>query len=285
MEVDMTDPRITELLTKDFELELYHACLQNAADVGNRLRLSNFAFSMRELMRHVLDRLAPNSSVSQCGWFNQEHRDVGKATGAQKAVYAVQGGLAPEYVSETLKLDVKLVVDRHKRAVRELSEFTHVRPEVFNLEKSAIDEHISETKEAIGALFEAITLLRNELIEGLWENIDSAIVDEALRETILAFDEAATHHSIDEVGTDAVIISTIDHEFIYFKATGWITAELQWGSNSDVRKGDGAIGSLTSEFECRLTSPVGEPDAISVLEGTLSVEEAPWKGRETEDDE
>jgi len=282
----MIDPdnRIEELLSAGFERDLYFACLENASDNSNRLRLSNFAFAMRELMRHVLNRLAPDESVIQCIWFEQTHQDVGKATGAQKALYAVQGGLSADYVKDVLGLDVGPIVKHYNAAIRELSQFTHVTQNVFELDAESVDESIGATNEAVGELFETISSLRKDLGDSLWQHIDSAVVNEALSESIQAFDEAASHHSVDEVGVEEVVVFKIDHEMIRFHASGWITAELQWGSNSDIRNGDGATGSMTSNFECQLTSPVDDPESVSVDENTLGVEEGPWRMRENEDE-
>jgi len=52
-----------ELLETDFEKKLFVASLINYASHGNPLRFHNFAFSMRELVLHVLDRKAPDTKV------------------------------------------------------------------------------------------------------------------------------------------------------------------------------------------------------------------------------
>lgn len=270
------DPRITEFLATPFEKKLYAACIENANSPSG-LRLSNFAFAMRELVRTVFDRLSPDTDVSSCSWFVQEHQRPGAATGAQKAKFAIQGGLADDYIAEDLSLDLSAVIADYGKAIRALSKFTHVQPDVFDFPESLVDKKIEYTNDAVGTLFETVRVLHERLVSALWEHIDRAVIEEALSETIQAFDEAATHHSIEEVGVEVVEIVRIGPESIYLRASGWITAELQWGSNSDVRRGDGAIGSLTSGFECGLMSSVDNPDDVDVDESSLQVDEAPWR--------
>ena len=48
----------------DFERELFSAALHNLHDASNSLRLNNFAFSVRELMRHV--SAPPERRIGEC---------------------------------------------------------------------------------------------------------------------------------------------------------------------------------------------------------------------------
>lgn len=66
------DERIVSVLAEGFERELYASALHNLNDLNNKLRLNNFAYVMRELMRHVLNRLAPDHSVTKCIWYTNE---------------------------------------------------------------------------------------------------------------------------------------------------------------------------------------------------------------------
>ena len=51
------------LLDTDFEHKLFVSSLRNYASHGNPLRFHNFAFSMRELVLHVIERKAPVKKV------------------------------------------------------------------------------------------------------------------------------------------------------------------------------------------------------------------------------
>lgn len=157
-----------------------------------------------------------------------------------------------------------------------MSKFTHIELKVFNLPDADVDALVKETTEAVNRFLVTISDCRRLIIDSLWEQIDSAIIDEALRETIQAIDELASHHFIDEVYTDKVEIYEINHEFIRFRVNGSIGCELQWGSNSDLKRGDGAVLPQSYPFMCELISPVYEPEAFECIEESLGVDTSSW---------
>jgi hypothetical protein len=125
-------------------------------------------------------------------------------------------------------------------------------------------------------LFSTIQVCRQEIITALSEQIDAKVIDEALRETLMAIDEVATHHSIEEIYTHLITIADITHDEIIFKATGSIAVELRWGSDSDVSRYDGAVTPNSFPFTCYLRSPVDEPAAIEMPEDGLLVDTSTW---------
>ncbi len=267
---------IEKVLTEGFERDLFGASQKNLDDKSNPLRLNNYSYAMRELTRHVLHRLAPDENVLNCDWYNNETDKDNGITRKQRAYYAVQGGLYDSYVQNALGLEVEEIHKDLVKAIKKLSKFTHIEPKVFGLPDADIDALVNETTEAVYGFLTTISDCRRLIIDSLWEQVDSAVIDEILRETILALDELASHHFIDEVYTDKVEIYQIDHEFIMFRAEGSIGCELQWGSNSDLRRGDGAIMPEFFSFECELLSPVHSPESVDSVDGTLSVDTSSW---------
>lgn len=267
---------IEKELCEGFEKNLFAAAQKNLADKSNPLRLNNYSYAMRELIRHVLHRLAPDENVIQCSWYkNETDREKG-ITRKQRAYYAVQGGLDDSYVKDTLELEVD---DIHKdliKAINRLSKFTHIEPNVFDLPEAEVESLVNETTEAVYGFLATINDCRKLVIDGLWEHIDSAVIDETLRETIIAIDELATHHFIDEVYTDKIAIFEINHESILFLVEGAVGCELQWGSNSDLRRGDGAVLPQSFPFTCELSSPVYEPESVETIESSLRVNTSSW---------
>lgn len=55
----MTTPydKLNKLLSTQFEIDLLEALITNLKDKSNKLRLNNFAYSIRELSRHFLHSL------------------------------------------------------------------------------------------------------------------------------------------------------------------------------------------------------------------------------------
>ena len=110
----------------DFERELFSAALRNLHDASNPLRLNNFAFSVRELMRHVLHRLAPDENVLRCPWYANETPTPQGISRRQRALYAVQGGLQDSYVTGILGINSIAQQKTMSRAIEVLNKYTHV---------------------------------------------------------------------------------------------------------------------------------------------------------------
>ncbi len=268
--------KISDMLEKGFERSLFKASLRNLEDTYNPLRLNNYSYSMRELTRHVLHRLAPDNNVVACCWYKNETSKKHGITRKQRAIYAVQGGLTDTYVEKFLGLEVDDIHVMLIRAIKGLNKFTHIEPKIFDLPSEHINNLVTETTEAVYHFLSTVFECRAAIIDKLWERIDSAVIDETLRETIIAIDELASHSYINEVYTGPVTITEIDHKEIKFLAKGVIDCELQWGSNSDVRKGDGAVLTQSFPYQCELGSPVDLPEEVEVKEDSFGVDTSSW---------
>ena len=271
-------------LSPDFEQQLYKAAHQNLADNQNPLRLSNFAYAMRELVRHMLERLAPTEAVTACSWYQNETTKADGVTRRQRAYYAVQGGLSNEYVQNVLGLKTQGIHQTLIKAIDRLSKFTHIQPEVFSVSAEEIDILANQTEQAVEDLILAISECRKQVASALWHHIDEAVVFEVIRESIGAIDEIATHHCIDEIYVGEVNVTEITHDNVFFKATGSLGAELQWGSSSDVKNDIGAVMSENFSFECQLMSLVAAPDELEVTENSLAVDTSNWSNMHGEDE-
>ncbi len=263
-------------LLPGFEKELFCAALKNLSDKTNPLRLNNYAYAIRELTRHVLHRLAPDENVIRCSWYKNETDKANGITRKQRSYYAVQGGLANSYIEDVLGLELKNIHNRLIKSINKLSKFTHVEPHVFNLPEEEIEHLVNETTRAFYEFLISIGECREAIVGRLWEHIDSAVIDQTLMETIIGIDELASHHSIEEVYTDRIEIFEINHDVIKYRAHGSIGCILQWGSNSDLRRGDGATLPESFPFICELVSPVGSPEEVECMEDTLGVDTSSW---------
>lgn len=263
-------------LANNFERRLFKATFDNLEDHKNNLRFNNFAYATRELIRHVLSRHAPNDQVRACSWYKEE---TGKRDGIsrrQRVFYAVQGGLSDKYVSDTLGLDILEVHTALRDALDNLSRHTHIEEATFDLDDDVIGQFVEETLTAVLDFFKAVEVNRKALLLALWEQIDESVVDAVLSETLTAVDELSSHHSIDEIYTEKVSIFGIDSGFVRFEAKGFISCELQWGSNSDLRRDDGAVMNQSFPFSCELWSPVDDPQAIISDENAVKVDTSSW---------
>lgn len=130
-----------EILESEFEVELFKAATYNLNQKENKLRYNNFAYSIRELSRHFLYRLAPEENVKHCSWFKEETED-GKPTRTQRIKYAIQGGISDNMLnllgfdSNNLNEEIRAI----KKTIDSLSKYTHINPETFDIDSKDVDE-------------------------------------------------------------------------------------------------------------------------------------------------
>lgn len=272
--------KIAELIGDNaFELDLYEAAVRNLTDEENKLRFNNFAYAIRELSRHILHRLAPDSEVLQCGWYKNVTNRADGISRVQRAIYATQGGLLDDYVRNTLHLDPNAAHKALQTAIDGLSRYTHIELDVFDLAPEEVERLAQETTEAIAGLADAIKACRNNVIDGLEDAIQEGAIQEVVGDSLPSVDELATHFSLEDVYVDSSVITDITHDTIHFLVTGSISVILQWGSNSDLRNGDGAELAQDFNFTCSLTCPTAapEPGELEFVEDSVMVDTGAWR--------
>lgn len=102
-------------LTSGFEAALFDAALRNLDDRQNSLRFNDFAYSVRETVRHALKRLAPDREVQRSQWYRNETERQKGGTRRQRAHSAVQGGLSDDYLKNSLDL-TRMRITKHSVA-------------------------------------------------------------------------------------------------------------------------------------------------------------------------
>lgn len=242
-------------LANDFQRKLLAASLQSAQDVLNPLRLNNFSTSFRELTRHVFLELAPDNLVALAPWFVPDLTNKGRPTRAQKVSYVVHGGLDPTYVEDELGLDIAAERKALLEVIDQFSKFTHVNEDSFDCSPEEVEYHVYAACKALQSFLDCSDDARTRLCDEVEEKIHYEVVSEAISETILSLDEIAAHHYIDEVYVHQIEVVSLNHEEIRFIAHGSIKVQLQWGSNSDVRRGDDTVILDFFPLICNLVSP------------------------------
>lgn len=283
------DERILQLIgDSQFERDLYEAACLNLQDRRNKLRFNNFAYAMRELAGHTLARLAPDSEVQECCWWEEKAKGVvPQVTRIERAVYATQGGLSNFYVGMRLGLDFAKSHVELRDAIKRLSDYTHIKPKVFGMRDEEIDQLAAETTEAVAGLMDSIQKCRAAVADRLSDAITDAAIQQVLGESLDAVDELATHYFVEEVYVDSHEVIGITAEAVHFRANGTIGVTLQWGSNSDVRNGDGMEMDKSFNFTCELTceTPDPDPDTLEYVENSVMVDTGDWQQRPDEWDD
>jgi len=264
---DFFKNEIKKRLTNDFEKRLLEAALFNLENVENKLRFNNFSYSLRELSRHILERLAPDNEVHECKWFTVSDPEKPKMiTRNQRIKYAIQGGLSDGYVKENLKIDTDTTGKKVIKSITYLSKYTHINPETFDIEDKKISELSEKIMDAVLLLFITIEESRESLTEKLEDNVNKEVLSNLFYETINQIDCLATHYQIENYTINRIKLLRIGSLNIYFQALGCVDIKLQYGSDGDQRRDDGIIMKESFPFTGEFYGKIQEKMSSFVLE-------------------
>lgn len=271
-----TDLEALEALAlDDFSCRVIRGGARVLADRENPLRLNLFATASRMLLEHLMGTLAPRDQVEACWWYALE-KGTDKPTRAQRIRYCLRGGLTDEFVHDELRIDLGPLEASLVRAYSQLSKHVHGRAETVVEDEAKQDTEAKEIVSAIGAFLSGYRGARAQLLDPLAESLDSGAIDALLSETILSVDELASHHSVEDVYIHETKVESIGAEWVRYRTTGCVDVVLQWGSNSDLRNGDGAESEQSFPFVCTFEVPVERPQDIEDAEVEWAVDTSSW---------
>lgn len=212
----------------------------NLEDGKNKLRLNNFAYSARELTRHYLKRLAPDTEVLNAPWFKPNDPKKPKAiTREQRIKYAIQGYLSDDFRENVLKIDLNEVSKNLRTSIDDLSKYTHVEPETFHVDITTVTDVSYNIMEDTLRFFMTINEAQLRVGDAVDACIDEEMVSQFYYETHDEIDILATHHEVLGYLVTSLTQLDKDDETITMKADGFVSVRLQYGSDGDMRRGDG----------------------------------------------
>ncbi|MNV29081.1 hypothetical protein D3C71_1202920 [compost metagenome] len=251
------------------------------------LRGNFFASAMREVISMSLHANAPDVAVADTPDFELEEGQ-GRPTQAQRFAYWARAGLDPAFVRERLPVDIDGPVKTGTAALRELSKRVHVREGTHVHEECEVLELVRASLEALQTVIAAAEDARSAIIDALAEEITDEAFSTFIFDTIAAVDELATHHSIEGVWVGDVKVHQAAPDRLRFEVTGSVDVGLQWGSNSDVARGDGVEADENFKFELTFNASTLTPTDFEDSQYTLDLgkwerdhferEEEDWSG-------
>ena len=244
---------IKRLLTTKFEIDLFDASIVSLNEKDNKLRYNNFAYSIRELSRHFLDKLAPELNIKNCSWFKKE-TDNGKPTRTQRIKYAIHGGITEELL-EQLGFDIEeltKIIRNIKTTIDSLSKYTHINPEVFDLSEQDVEKYSKDVLSSFKNFVLIIDNYRKHLKTFLDGHIEEHMISSVVSNFFSNVDCLATNHSIDYSEVSDYHISEINDREIIVNVFGDLHVTLEYGSRQERREGDGFDLEQSFPFETKI---------------------------------
>lgn len=263
---------INERLKTQFEVNLFKASLNTLKHTDDPIRFNSFATSFRELTRHVLNRLAPDEKIIKCQWYANETDKKNGVTRKQRMLYAIKGGLSDQFVINELEFDINGVSQELKKIIDNLSKYTHIEEDTFEINTQLGDELTNNTLIAMDNFLKTIEKFRKEITIAYEERLFELIDDVITTETFTEIDELATHYWVKGVWINRISIDSIDEEEISVTVNGSVDVGLQYGSDSDYKHGDGVRTSDSYPFTVSLSIDVKSPLDLSVVPRDIEID-------------
>lgn len=275
---------IQNYLKSAMEVDAFTASLDALSSETNPLRYAFFSLGIRELVNHVIDRLAPTSSVVLCGWWdgNNGNRTTPKRT--EKMQYAIRGGLSDEFVTDELKLDLSFITDRTQQAVDELSNYVHYNESTFNVSHLTGSKLVEDTLSAVQRFFEDIEELKDMVSEALEVSLHEAISSSTIENVLVEVDILSTHYLVEGSDILDITVGSIDHQLIDVQVSGYVYIEHQYGSDGDYRRGDGVRIESSYPYVVNLQLDVNEPLEITIETDDIIINTDSFYGDEEDED-
>ncbi|WP_394179596.1 hypothetical protein [Marinomonas posidonica] len=273
---DIYKERISSLFDEEFERALFESAFSNLI-ASNPLRFNNFAYALRELLRHVLHRLSPDTEVSECGWFKPDATSKSGFTRQQRLKYAIQGGLTDFYVTKKLEIEeVNDVIDELLSIIKLLNEYTHIEPHTFDISESEVEKLSKECLDATLYFIEKMSETRSKVLSMLTDEIDRSLLDSIISDSVEDIGTLSTHQFVDGIYHDGAHVERIGPKSLLLRVTGWLECELQYGSGSDFRKGDGVVIPKSFQFDCTIDVQFEKPLGSVMKVDDLNVDISSW---------
>jgi len=273
---------ILRYLNDGFEKELFIASIKNLSDTGNPVRFGNFAYCMREIVNILIDKYAKNiDEVQKCSWYKPYNKkDSRSFTRPQKVRYAIHGGLNDEIVARIIQNydeeeSIENIINRFNSAYDSLNDYTHVGERQFNIGDKACEELANEVLEVTSNILYLIEHFRVDIFHGVKNRVDEEVLSEFIGSTLDDVDILSTHSVIDYAEIEGFEVTAINSSGVAICGRGTAHFTLQWGSNSDRKKGG---ASVSESFPCtfELHACVNNINRLSVSGDGIQVDTSSW---------
>ncbi len=246
------------LVKTKFEHDLCDAAFDNL-NVKNRLRFNNFAYSIRELTRHILYRLAPDVDIKCCSWYKPTKNENGKVviTRADRINYAIYGGFDNNALfAMGLKDDIDKARKNLLSTIDSLSKYTHINEDTFDVSDSDTERSVNHVVDSFNEFVKCMAIIRRQVISCLEAEINQEILMATLYNTYDAIDCMSTHSLIENYSIDNISVDDITSTDVVLNIYGSVDVRLQYGSDGDQRRGDGYITNIDIPYQACVSAEI-----------------------------
>lgn len=269
--------KLNSFFKDEFENDLFKAAIKNLSAEYHLLTFNNFAYAIRELIRHLLHRSAPDEEIRKCSWFKHDPTSKSGITRQHRLQYMIHGGLG-SYLLKTMELD-QIINDACKNLLSQqkiLDSFTHIGPRTFAipLEKS---EQLAQ--ECITAVIEIISItdqIKNAVFKKIETAIDGHLLESTIFESCAEIEVLARRASIEELYTEGFEKIMIVSDKVMFTVLGTANCYFEYGSRKEWQEGDGTVLRPSFPFQAQVIVTIKQPFGETLSVQGVSIDTDSW---------
>lgn len=250
----------------------------------SEIAFNYFALGMREVVNRTISELTNKEQICNSEWFPKygiHGDDPQKISTKQKLANIVLKENSMDVLFKLFPIDNS--IDALCEMMQKLSFYVHLS---LRLDSDKITDELEKVIIICGNFFETLSSVQKE-IEDLVEITEEGVFDDVLSRTIQELDEIATHYYSPDVEIDKIVIQELleesaDSMKVKVLCQGRISAELQYGSDADQTRDEGAT--LDIEFpleaivELVYAHDGGELMVMEVNVVSVDVDNSSWYG-------
>ncbi|MEL5588392.1 MULTISPECIES: hypothetical protein [Serratia] len=221
-----------EHLETEFEHELFQACLRNYCSHGNPLRFNNFAYAIRELINHVLKRLAPDDRVKKAPWFTTNNNNA-TITRRQQAKYIAQKHIPDSLLDQEALKVLDDGIAWFNKNYASLNNYTHISEKSFDHNPKDFFEKAKLLFQLCNKIFDDFDELERVITDSVIEEVQ-AEVNEITRNNIPnELDILSSQTIVEWCNVGATELLSLEENYIYLLVRGTVEITRQYGRGED----------------------------------------------------
>ncbi|MBN8707834.1 MAG: hypothetical protein BGO12_13445 [Verrucomicrobia bacterium 61-8] len=251
---------------------ILHGSLESFRDSANPARFVNTGNLLRELQREFLAVVAPDNEVKKAPWFVADPTSKSGVTRRHRIEYAIFGNLTKAKFPKAFAEQADQTASELLKDIGKLSELTHVTEAVLEKTYAEATPLFTAVMQRFLLLIAAIESSRMLVQEDIAAELQSHLDDIFTGDFFDELDCLSSHTRPQGVSDVEVTEVTFDEDWIDFGGNGSVDCELQYGSDGDVRRGDGVewVNSFPFTFAGRV--PIADLAAIEIDRESISID-------------
>ena len=138
-----------------------------------------------------------------------------------------------------LHMDISKEMKDLKDCVNDLSKYTHVEFATFDVDAKEVEDMSYNVFENVAQLFSLIQETKKAVLDAVIDYVDEDMVQQFYQTTNPEIDILASHHEIENYVVSSIEKSDDNDGCIHVSVCGEVEVRLQYGSDGDMRRGDG----------------------------------------------